>query len=249
MRPEAGQQLVATLLVLRAALGQQVGREQPLDQVVDAPVAVASGQPQDPGLGERLEHRANGVRRAPVPVDGRARFDVGRGQRPVSSDPVQQLLDQRGVLVERATVVLDAIDVPGDPVPGQLCRRDEREALVVGLVQLARLVQVGVGPGPAIAGDPRQQQQVVVAPGDLERIELEGPEAIHDPQDAGRLGRQRTRRGQEVALDHEPPGDGGGHGSMVGHSSSVGHGRRWYGTEHVTGRQVRAAPSARRDAG
>ena len=103
MGPVARQQLVATLLALRSrALGQQLGGEEPLGQVVDAAVAVAPGEAQDPGLGQRLEDRPDLVGRAPVPVDRRARLDVGRRQRAVAPDPLEQLLDERRVLVEAA---------------------------------------------------------------------------------------------------------------------------------------------------
>ena len=43
----------------------------------------------------------------------------------------------------------------------------------------------------------------MVAPGDLERVELERPEPVHHPQDRRRLGRERPGRRQEVALDEE----------------------------------------------
>jgi len=62
----------------------------------------------------------------------------------------------------------------------------------------------------------------VVAPGDLERVELERPETLDDRHHAQRTRRQRARRGQEMASDEEPPrgrrADGSwgrGHESMV----------------------------------
>ena len=97
-----------------------------------------------------------------------------------------------------------AVPVPGDAVPRQLGGRDEGEALVVGLVDPALLVQEGVGPLAAIAGDPRRQDEVVVAPGDLERVELDRTEPLEDGLDRRRLGRQRPRRRQQMAAHEEP---------------------------------------------
>ena len=49
------QQPVEQLLALRHALGEESGREQPLREVVVAAVALAAGDAEDPGLGERLQ--------------------------------------------------------------------------------------------------------------------------------------------------------------------------------------------------
>ena len=97
---------MAALLAFGASLGEQVGRKEALGQVVDAPVAVAPGQPEDAGLGERLEDRADLVGRAPVPVDGGPRLDVGRGERSVLADPAEELLDQRAVVAEGRRLVV-----------------------------------------------------------------------------------------------------------------------------------------------
>ncbi|MCJ7709837.1 MAG: hypothetical protein MUQ32_03310, partial [Chloroflexi bacterium] len=67
-----GEQLVAALLSLRRAPGQEARREEALREVVDAAVALAAGDRQDARLAQRLQDRAHLVRRAPVPVDGRA---------------------------------------------------------------------------------------------------------------------------------------------------------------------------------
>ena len=68
--------------------------------------------------------------------------DIGPGR----PDPVEQLVDEGGMLVEGALLVTDPRPVPVDPVPGQLGRRDEREALVVRLEQRSLLVEEGVRP-------------------------------------------------------------------------------------------------------
>ena len=100
--------------------------------------------------------------------------------------------------------------VPGQAMPGQLARREDAEALVVGLEQEAPLVEQVVRPRAPVAGDAGVEDEVVVAPGDLERVELQGAEAIHDGEDALLGGRQRARRGEEVAEHQEAPRDGGG---------------------------------------
>ncbi len=196
--------------------GQQLRGEQPLGQVVDAAVALAARDREDAGLGQGLQQRPDLVRRSPVPVDRRPRLDVGRRQRPVLADPLQQLLDQRRVLVERLAGVRLVVAVPRDAIPRQLGRGHQREHLVVGLVERPVGVQEAVGPGPAVAGDPRQQRQVVVAARDVDRVELQRPEPVDHAHDRRRLRRQRARRGEEVAKDEEPPGDGGGHGAGLG---------------------------------
>src|SRR4029453_1548873 len=67
--PVARHELVSELLARRMAVGEELRREQSLDEVVDPLVAVAPGDAQDPGLAERLEDRPDLIRRAPVPVD------------------------------------------------------------------------------------------------------------------------------------------------------------------------------------
>ncbi|MEP6639707.1 MAG: hypothetical protein ABJC39_10200, partial [Chloroflexota bacterium] len=84
------------------------------------------------------------------------------------------------MLDERGRAVPGPMGVPADPVVGELRSGQQREALVVGLVQPAILVQERLGPGAPIAGDPREQDEVVVAAGDLERVELERAESLHD---------------------------------------------------------------------
>jgi hypothetical protein len=118
------------------------------------------------------------------------------------------------VLVERAALVAMPRPVPGDPIPRQLGGRQQAETLVVGLEQGPLLVQQAVGHLPAIPLHPGEEHEVVVAPGDLERIELERPEAVDHPHDAFRAGRQRPRRREQVAVDEEPAG--GGRGEAVG---------------------------------
>ena len=84
------------------------------------------------------------------------------------------------MLDERRRAVPDPVDVPADPVVGELRGRQQGQALVVRLVQPALLVQERLGPLAPVPGDPRQQDEVVIATGDLERIELERPEPLDD---------------------------------------------------------------------
>ncbi len=222
------QQLVTQLLLGRHPAGQQVRWEQPIGQVVHAAVALTPRDREDPRLGQRLEQRADLIGGPPVPVDGRPRLDVGRRQRAVGTDAVQQLLDQGRVVVERAATVLDLSLVPGDPVPGQLRGRHQRQLLVVRLVQHPVAVQEVLGPLAPVAVDPRQQRQVVVAARDLEGVELERPEPVDDPHHGRRPGGQRARRGEQVALDEEPPRGLGGHLTGLGaHAPIVGLLRDW----------------------
>jgi hypothetical protein len=70
------EELVAELLARPHPALQQLGRKEALDEVVQPPVPVAAGDPEDPSLGERLEERTHLVRGPPVPVDRRAWLHV-----------------------------------------------------------------------------------------------------------------------------------------------------------------------------
>ena len=76
MRPIARHELVADLLLFRVSLGQELGGEQALGEVVDPPVALPADERQDAGLGERLQDRPDRVGRPPIPLDRGARLDV-----------------------------------------------------------------------------------------------------------------------------------------------------------------------------
>ena len=161
------------LLADGSALGEEVHGEEALGQVVDAAVAVAPRDPKDAGLGERLKDRADLVRGAPVPVDRGARLDVGGGEPTVPADAVQQFLDERRVLVKRAAIVPDAGTIPGQAVERQLRGGQDAEALVVGLEQEPPFVQQRVRHLAAVACNACLEDQVVVATGDRERVELQ----------------------------------------------------------------------------
>ena len=102
---------------------------------------------------------------------------------PVLPDPLEKLGDERGVLHEDAGLLHGAVQVPGDPIPGQVGRRDEAQALVVGLVENALLVEKCVGQLAAVARDAGEEHEVVVSAGDLERVELDRAEPLEDGED------------------------------------------------------------------
>ena len=67
---------MAQLVALGYPGCQQLTREEPLDQVVDAAVALPPAETQDARLGEGFENRPDLVRRPPVPVDRSPRLNV-----------------------------------------------------------------------------------------------------------------------------------------------------------------------------
>ena len=214
---------MAALLALRWTPGQELRREEPLREVVDAAVALAAGDRQDAGLAQRLQDRADLVGGAPVPVDGRTRLNVRGAQRAALADPLQQLLDQWGMLVEGTSRVALVVEVPRQPVPGQLRGGHQRQHLVVRLVQDAIAVQEVIGPVPPITRDAGEERQVVVAAGDLEGVELERAEAVHHAHDRGWLRGERARRGEQMPHDEEAAGGRGGDvAGLLDHPRMVG---------------------------
>ena len=63
-----GQELVPELFSLRHLVREQLGREQPFEEVVVPAVAVAPREADHARDGVRLEHGAHGVLRHPEPV-------------------------------------------------------------------------------------------------------------------------------------------------------------------------------------
>ena len=61
----------------------------------------------------------------------------------------------------------------------------------------------------------------MVAAGHLQRIELERAESLHHRQDGCWVGRQRARRGEQVASDEEPARRGAVHVGHIGHGPMV----------------------------
>jgi hypothetical protein len=71
----------------------------------------------------------------------------------------------------------------GQPEPGELAGRDERQRLVGRLEDLPAFVE-HVAPGGLVAGHARVQDEVVVAAGHRDRVELvrsEPPEHLEHP--------------------------------------------------------------------
>ena len=207
-RPWAGGGRVACAAAARArgSSGRAARRQEPLDEVVVAAVAVAAREPDHAGDRVRLEHRAHGVLGQAEPVLRRAALllEVGGGKRAFGADPLEHLLGDRGVLLQRGRVEARPLAAGVHAVPRKLVRRDERERLVRRLEDLSPLVEV-VAPGGRVAVDARVQHQVVVAPGDRDRVELDRAELSQDGEHRRRLPRQRPRRTEEG-----PPGPSGG---------------------------------------
>ena len=201
------QQLVPERVARRHDLFQELRREQPLGEVVDPAVALAPRDPEGPGLGQRLEDRPDLVGRTPVPLDRVASRDVGRRQRALRPDPVEQLIDERSMFVERGLFVPYPRAVPVDPVPGELGRRDEREALVVRLEEGSLLIEEMVRHLPSVAGHARQEHEVVVPADDVDRVELDRAEPVEHREDAVRPRRERPRRREEVVDREVAAGD------------------------------------------
>ena len=199
-----GQELVPQLVPRRHLAGEQLGREQPFEEVVVADVAVAPGEADRARDGVRLEHGANGVLRHPEPVLRRAALplEFGRGQRPVRPDPLEHALGDCGVIGERLGVEPRPFAASVHTEPGELARRDERQRLVGRLEDLPAFVE-HVAPGGLVAGDARVQHEVVVSAGDRDRVELdraELPEDLHHPVETSP---ERPCRREEVPRDEK----------------------------------------------
>ena len=98
---------------------------------------------------------------------------------------------------------------PRRPEPGEVAGEDERKPLVVRLEQLAPLVE-RVAPGGVVAGDPRVEHQIVVAPRDRQRVELDRTEPTEDLEHPVGATLDRTRGREQLPGDEEPPCGVGG---------------------------------------
>src|SRR5262249_9375317 len=125
-------------------------------------------------------------------------LEVQRRQRAVRADPLEHAPRNARVLVERLLRPDRASAKPDD-----LARGHEREALVVCLEDLAALVEPGA-PARGVVRDARVQEEVVVAPGDRERVELDRAEPRQDLEDGARAALERPRRREEVPRDEKP---------------------------------------------
>ena len=129
---------MTSLLLERDLARKQVGRQQPLEEVVVAAVAVAPRKAEHARDRIRLEDGAHRVRRDPEPV-GRLPLrplEVERRPRPLDADPLEHLPRDLGVLRNDARPV--CLQVPrnhGNELPGQ------GEPLVQRLEDLAALVE------------------------------------------------------------------------------------------------------------
>src|SRR5262249_31347354 len=98
----AGELLVSELLPVRNLLSEQPVREETLEHVVVAGIAVTPGEADRAGDGVRLEDRAHGVLRHPEPILGLPALglEVGRGERTIRADPLEYLFGDLGVVRE-----------------------------------------------------------------------------------------------------------------------------------------------------
>ena len=200
------QELVAELLFERDLAREDVRGEQSLEKIVVPAVAVAAREPEHAGDGVRLEHRAHDVRRHSKPVDQRTAFslEVECRERPVQTDPLEHLLGRLGVLGEDAR----RVQAQRAPEPRVLARQHEREPLVVRLEDLAPFVEE-LAPRRVVVGNARVQDEIVVAAGDRERVELDRPPAPEDLECPVRAGLERARGREHVACDEKAPCVGG----------------------------------------
>ena len=177
------------LLALVGPASQQLGREQPLDEVEVAAVALAPGEADDARLREGLQDGAHLAGGSPVPVDRGSPLEVEAAQGPVVPEALEDVRDRLGMAGEGAIAVLGQEAVPGESEPGQLAGGQQAEHLVVGLEELASLVQEGVRPGRVVVAHPGVQDEVVVAAGHGQRVELDRAEAGEDRAHAVEPGR------------------------------------------------------------
>lgn len=149
---------------------------------------------------------AHGVLRHPKPVLRRAALplEVGRGQRPVRPDALEHAVGHRGVLGEGRGVEAGPLAAPVRTEPRELARRNERQRLVGRLEDLTAFVEQ-VAPGGLVVGDARVQHEVVVAAGDLDRVELDRPELPEDLEHPVEASLDRPRGCEEVPCDEKPP--------------------------------------------
>jgi hypothetical protein len=198
----ARQELVTHLLRERDVALEHLRRQESLEEVVVAAVALAAREPEHSRVGGGLEHGSDDVRRDAEPVDQRSALalEVERRERPVRPDPLEHALDDVRVLGEDAR----RARAPRRPEPRVLARQDEREPLVGRLEDLAPLVEE-LAPARVVAGDARVEDEVVVAAGDRERVELHRPPAAEDLERAVRAALERARGGEHVACDEKSP--------------------------------------------
>ena len=156
---------------------QHVGGQQPFEEVVVPAVTVASREAEHAGDRVCLEHGAHRVRWHPEPVGRRPllALEVERRQRAVPADPLEHAFGHLGVVGER----LPRVPAQDPAEPRELSHRDERHSLVVRLEDLAAFVEL-VAPSGVVVRNARVQHEVVIPPGDRERVELDRAELEED---------------------------------------------------------------------
>src|SRR5262249_10892724 len=145
---------------------EDVGRQKPLEQVVGAAVSLAARETEQARDGIRLENYAHGVRGHAEPVLRRPAlaFEVGRRQRAVRADALENPPGNVRIFFEEEL----GTSAGAAAKPRELSCRNERQAFVVRLEDLAPLVKL-VAPRRVVAGDARVEHEIVAAARDRNR--------------------------------------------------------------------------------
>ena len=219
MAAVARQELVAQLLAFGDSRLQDVRRKQSLSEVVIAAVAVSPRQAQSAAYAERIQHGAGGAGRSPPPIDRRLALEIARAFGPFGRYRRQHFLGEGRLLADELPGPAIGPVLPGNAVVGQLTRRQQIEGLVIGLEQEPAAVQQLVCEVAAVTGHAGLEDQVVVAAGDVERVELKRAQTIDHDQNALRRCGQRTWRRQQVTDGQKPARDR--ETDELGHSAIV----------------------------
>jgi hypothetical protein len=199
-----GQELVPELLARRHLVRQQLGREQPVEEVVVPEVAVAPGEAEHAGYNVCLEHGAHEILRHPEPVLRRPvpGLEVACGQHTFRADPLEHPLGHLAVLIEDLPVEPGTLAAVALTEPGKLARRDERQSVLDRLEDVTAFVEL-VAPRGLVAGDARVQHEVVVAARYRDRVELDRAERPEHLDHSVKASRNRPRGCKEVSRDEE----------------------------------------------
>jgi hypothetical protein len=191
---------VPQLLSERDLFREHAFRQQTLDQVVVAATAFSPHEAEHTGGRVGLQHGAYRVRRKAEPVRARARppFEVVHRQCALLSDAREHELGD----FRMRTDVLCRPLAEDAAEPGELVDRYERQPLVVGLEDLASVVQL-VAPRRVVVCNASVQDEVVRAARDRDRVVLNRAQPPDDLHDGFRAAGKRARRREKVPRDEK----------------------------------------------